>query len=262
MNLIDSHCHLQSILKETPGLTAQNLINDQFSGENHLRELLCVCITISEADELRRIAALDQRVKISIGQHPNDVDGVDPAVFSQQLDSLLASKDFSAIGETGLDYYRESNQTIQKELFSIHIELAKKHQLPLIIHTRQAREDTIDCLKVNHAEKAGGIFHCFTESWEMAKEGLGLGFYISFSGIITFKNAAEVRAVVEKVPLTSLLIETDSPYLAPVPFRGKVNQPKYVYWVAKTVADIKGISIEKVIEQTHINYQNIFANHA
>ena len=262
MNLIDSHCHLQSILKEMPELTAQGLVEDQFSGETPLKELLCVCIDINEAGALQEIAKLDRRIKISVGQHPNDVGDLDVASFSEELDQLLASGAFSAIGETGLDYYRDSDQSLQKDFFAAHIEMAKKHQRPLIIHTRQAQEDTISVLKAHQAQNAGGIFHCFTETWDMAKAGLDLGFYISFSGIITFKNAEQVREVAKKVPLSRLLIETDAPYLAPVPFRGKTNYPKYVYWVAKAIAEIKGLSLEQVVEQTHSNYQALFANHA
>ena len=163
-----------------------------------------------------------------------------------------------ALGETGLDFYREFNQDIQTHNFITHIEVAKALQKPLIIHTRAASEDTLLLMKQHGAETVRGVMHCFTESWAVAEAAMALGFYISISGIVTFKNAHQVQEVAKRVPLDRLLIETDSPYLAPVPYRGKSNQPAYVRDVAECVAALREISIETLAKQTTQNYWDLF----
>jgi TatD DNase family protein len=161
-----------------------------------------------------------------------------------------------AIGETGLDYYRDHNKALQMQRFAVHITAAKQVNKPLIIHTRQAREDTIALLK---SEQAGnGVFHCFTEDYDMAKQGLDLGFYISFSGILTFKNAEMLKDVAKKLPLDRILVETDAPYLTPVPYRGKANQPGYTRYVAEYLAELKGLSLEAVATATTENFKQLF----
>ena len=164
-----------------------------------------------------------------------------------------------AIGETGLDYYyAEQTAQLQRDAFALHIQCANQLNKPLIIHTRDACDDTIAIMDEHQADKVGGVFHCFTEDWEMAKKGIERGFYISISGIVTFNNAANVREVVKKVPLDKLLVETDSPYLAPVPYRGKQNQPAYVREVAEFVAQLKGVSLETLAQQTTDNFFTLF----
>lgn len=164
-----------------------------------------------------------------------------------------------AIGETGLDYhYTPETKALQQSLFVQQIEIANKLNKPLIIHSRSARQDTMDILEQNNAEKCGGVLHCFTEDWTMAKRALDIGFYISISGIITFRNAEELRDVVRKVPLDRLLVETDSPYLAPIPYRGKPNQPAYVRETCEYVATLKGVSTEEFARITTENVQNLF----
>jgi TatD DNase family protein len=164
-----------------------------------------------------------------------------------------------AIGETGLDYFRsEGDLDWQRDRFRVHIEASKQTKKPLIIHTRDAREDTIKIMQEEHAEDAGGVMHCFAEDWETARRSLDLGFYISFSGIVTFKNAESLRDVAMRVPLDRMLIETDSPYLAPVPFRGKSNEPAYVLHVAEKIAELRDLSLEEVASITTENYQRLF----
>lgn len=256
--LIDSHCHIHHIPYEEMGFSLEEFVSKQFSGEHPVSDLMCVCIELQDSPMLLKIQRLHPNIKISLGQHPNDTDLTSFNSFVTQAEALLQNHQFSAIGETGLDYYRESSsKTAQLAFFEAHISLAKKHKLPLIIHTRQAQEDTIDMLKKQTLPNAG-VLHCFSESWEMAKKGIDLGFFISFSGIITFKNAEEIKEVVKKTPMEYLLIETDAPYLAPIPFRGKTNTPNLVYWVAKTISELKNISIESVMEITYQNYHRLF----
>jgi TatD DNase family protein len=256
--LIDSHCHIHHIPYQDMGFSLESFIKTQFSGEQALSGLMCVSIELEDVPKLLEIQSLNSNIKISLGQHPNDTDIDQLAFFTDQCNQLLGKHEFSAIGETGLDYYRDTScKKTQQAFFEAHIQLAKEHKLPLIIHTRQAREDTINILE-QHSLPEAGVLHCFTENWEMAKKGIDLGFFVSFSGIITFKNAEEIREIVKKMPMDHLLIETDAPYLAPVPFRGKTNTPSLVYWVAKTVSDIKQIPVEEVMQITYQNHQRLF----
>ena len=182
--------------------------------------------------------------------------------MKERLLRLAQDKKVVAIGEIGLDYYYSSeNKAAQQTVFARQIQVANQLNKPVIIHTREAREDTIRLLRDNHAEKCGGVFHCFTENEDMAKKALDLGFYISISGIVTFKNAEEIRNVVRKLPLDRLLVETDSPYLAPVPYRGKQNQPAYTREVCEYVATLKGLTVEEMARITTENFERLFKIH-
>ena len=249
---IDSHCHINfPELKEK--------IDDILSSmeERKITHALCVSVTLDKFPEIRDLAGQYKHIFASVGVHPDYEDITEPTVA--QLVLLSKDKNVVAIGETGLDYFRlQGDLTWQRDRFRTHIRAAIEAQLPLIIHTRNAREDTIKIMQEESAEKASGVMHCFTESYEMAKQAIDLGFYISFSGIITFKNAEELRETVKKIPLESMLIETDSPYLAPVPNRGKLNEPANVIYVAEKIAEIKNISVDEVADVTTHNFAKLF----
>lgn len=252
---IDSHCHLDKIdLADFDDQLDKLVANAE---NNHISHMLCVSVTLDSFPKMREAVAKYSNVSISCGVHPlHPEDNYDPATLLE----LASLKEVVAVGETGLDfYYDKEHHDFQKQSFEQHIQVANKLNKPLIVHTRDARAETIDILKANKAEKCGGVLHCFTENWEMAKAAIDMGFYISISGIVTFKNANELRDVVTKIPLDRLLIETDSPYLAPVPHRGKQNQPAYVRHVADTVADLKQVSIETLAEQTSANFHRLFS---
>lgn len=253
--LIDSHCHLDQL---DLTLFNQDLNNALAAAkQNGVTHILNVCIDLKNFPRVLEIAKEHPYVYASVGLHPNEQ--VDEEPTSEELIQYALDKKIVAIGETGLDYYRsEGDLTWQQDRFRRHIEAAKKSGKPLIVHTRQAREDTITILKEEEAAQAGGVLHCFTEDWTMAKKALDLDFYLSFSGIITFKNAVELHEVVKQTPLEKILIETDAPYLAPVPFRGKPNQPAYVRYVAERIAELKNVTFEKVAEQTTKNFFDLF----
>lgn len=253
--LIDSHCHLDLLDLTQFNHDLLNVLDA--AKQNGVTHLLNVCADLKNFPNVLEIAKQYPNVYASVGLHPNEQ--VDKEPTTEELIQYTKDEKIIAIGETGLDYYRsEGDLTWQQDRFRRHIEAAKKSNKPLIVHTRQAREDTIVILKEESAAEVGGVLHCFTEDWNMAKEALNLGFYISFSGIITFKNAGELHEVVKLVPLEKMLIETDAPYLAPVPFRGKPNQPAYVRYVAERIAELKNISFEKVAEQTTQNFFELF----
>jgi TatD DNase family protein len=196
-------------------------------------------------------------ISLTVGVHPNVKECKDPSV--DELVALGKLNKIVGIGETGLDYFRsEGDLSWQHQRFRNHIRAAKILKKPLIIHTREAKADTLKILKDEGAEEIGGIIHCFTEDWEFAQKALDLNFYISFSGIITFNNATTIRDVVKKIPSDKFLIETDSPYLAPVPFRGRPNYPIYVRYVAEQVAELRGITVNKVADITTNNFYNLF----
>lgn len=225
--------------------------------ENNVSQALCVSVNLRDFPQVLALAEAHDNIFASVGVHPDYEDEDEPS--AEQLVALADHARVVAIGETGLDYYRlEGDLSWQRERFRQHIRASIQTQKPLIIHTRAAVDDTIAIMQQEKAEQAGGVLHCFTESWEMAEQALEMGFYISFSGIVTFKNAKQVKAVAQKVPLERLLIETDSPYLAPVPFRGKLNQPAYVKHVAEEIATLKGISLAEVEQQTTENFQRLF----
>ncbi len=256
----DSHCHLtfpelKSSLAEIRAAMAQAQVD----------RALCICTTLEEFDEVHQLALQYDNFWASVGVHPDNEDVTEPSL--EGLVELGALPRVVAIGETGLDYYRLGERTHadmqwQRERFRTHIRAARQLQKPLVIHTRSASEDTLAILKEEGEDgssgSAGGVFHCFTETDAVAKAALDLGFYISFSGILTFKTAQDLRDVAAWVPLDRLLIETDSPYLAPVPYRGKTNNPSYVPYVAQQLATLRGCSAQEIGEITSNNFSRLF----
>ncbi len=253
--LVDSHCHLDKLdLTQYNNSLAAALEDARAASVEHI---LCVCIDLEHFNDVLQIAMQYPNVFASVGVHPTEIIAQEPTV--DELIKLSQSPKVIAFGETGLDYYRDdSNQLIQQERFRHHIRAAKATGKPLIVHTRQAQDDTINILKEEGADSIGGVLHCFTETWEMAQQAIALGFYISFSGIVTFQNAKALKEVARQVPLERMLIETDAPYLAPVPYRGKTNQPAYVKYVAETIAALRGITFAEVAEQTTQNFFTLF----
>jgi len=249
---IDSHCHIN--FPELYEKIDEVLIN---MGDNKISHALCVSVTLDKIDEILDLTKKYSNIYASVGVHP-DYEGIE----EPNIDTLLnfsKNEKVVAIGETGLDYFRlKGDLTWQKDRFRTHIHAAIKSNLPLIIHTRNAQDDTINIMREEGKKSVTGVMHCFTESYEMAKKAIDLGFYISFSGIITFKNAESLRDTVKKIPIENILIETDSPYLAPVPKRGKMNEPSNVIYVAEKIAELKNISVEKVAEVTTNNFFSLF----
>lgn len=257
---VDTHCHLQ--LLDYPALNMDMDQVIQNAIENRVELFLCVATHMDQCADLYNIAKKYINVKISVGLHPNEEISVEPTV-ADYISAASHDDDVVAIGETGLDYYRtEEQDPIQTARFRSHIQAALQLKKPLIIHTRKAREDTIKILREEGADAVGGVMHCFTEDYAMAKQAMDLGFYISFSGIVTFKNAVELQEVAKKVPLERMLIETDCPYLAPVPLRGKINQPANVRYVAEFLAGLKGVDLEDLAAQTTKNYLDLFLKHS
>ena len=225
--------------------------------ENQVDYMLCVSVNLEHYPEVLALAEQHPNIFASVGVHPNEQGGADPS--AEQLIKLAQHERVVAIGETGLDYFRNTgDMTWQHNRFRNHIEAAKAVDKPLIIHTRDAAEDTMRILEEEGAEQCGGVMHCFVENWEIAKRALDLGFYISLSGIVTFKNAKDLQDVAKQLPLDRILVETDSPYLAPVPFRGKSNEPAYVLHVAKFLAELRGEDYEQIAEQTTQNFFDLF----
>jgi TatD DNase family protein len=254
MMLVDSHCHLDRLdLSEYQGDLSAVMSNARQKGVEHF---LSVSVDLESLPKVLAIAERFPNIGVSVGVHPTEEISHEPSV--EELVQLAKNPLVVAMGETGLDYYRSHSKQKQEQRFRTHIRAAKLSGKPLIVHTRAARKDTILFLKEEQAEEIGGVLHCFTEDIAMAKQALDLGFYISFSGIITFKNAQEIRDVMLQLPLDRILIETDSPYLAPLPYRGKTNQPAYVYYVAECIAELRGIAYEKVAQQTSENFFKLF----
>ncbi|MET0350684.1 MAG: TatD family hydrolase [Rhizobacter sp.] len=251
---VDSHCHLAF-----PELKAKLPEIRAAMAEASVDRALCICTTLEEFDEVHGLAVEHDNFWSSVGVHPDNEDVREPDVAT--LVDLAARPRVVAIGETGLDYYRLNGRSVadmewQRERFRVHIRASKQTKLPLVIHTRSSSDDTVRLLK---EEGAGtGVFHCFTETMDVARAALDLGFLISFSGILTFKNAADLREVAAFVPLDRCLIETDSPYLAPVPYRGKTNNPSYVPFVAKQIAELKGVPVETIAQATSENFERLF----
>lgn len=251
---VDSHCHLDRLELDKLGMTLPQVLEN--ASKRHIEHMLCVSVSLAEFPTMQALVAPYPEVSISCGEHPlHQSDSVDADVLAK----LAALPEVVAVGETGLDYfYNPDTKLSQQDGFVKHISVARQLSKPLIIHTRDARADTIALMKSHQAEQASGVLHCFTESYEMAKAALDLGFYISISGIMTFRNATELREVVRKLPLDRLLIETDAPYLAPVPHRGKTNQPAYVTDVAAAMAEVKGISLAELASVTTENFYQLF----
>lgn len=256
MQLIDSHCHLDRIDLEPYEGDFHNFVRATL--ESGVEQMLCVCIDLESYPAMLNLVRKYENIFVSVGVHPNDRERMEPTAV--ELVEMASMPKNVAIGETGLDYFhnKDEEMTWQQSRFRTHIEAAKEARKPLIIHTRQARKDTIDIMLDEQARDAGGVMHCFTESWEMAQQALDMGFYISFSGIVTFNNATDLRDVAKRVPLERMLIETDSPYLAPAPYRGKPNQPKYVYRVAETIAELRGLEVEELAQITSKNFFDLF----
>lgn len=247
--MIDSHCHLNRLEDVNAAL--------RFAKTQGVSHMLCVSVVLEDLPEILAIAQAHEGVYASVGLHPTEAVSTEPSV--EGLVKLASDPLVIAIGETGLDYYRcEGDMTWQQERFKTHINAARAVGKPLIVHTREAREDTIRILR-EEANGVQGVMHCFTETWEMAQQAMDLGFYISFSGIVTFKNALELQEVAKRVPMDRMLIETDAPYLAPVPYRGKPNEPGYVRYVAEAIAALRGIPFEEVVAQTTDNFRRLFA---
>ena len=253
--LVDSHCHLDRIDLTPYDNDLGNAI--KAAEENGVERILCVAIDRGNIPDVLAIAERFPNVYASVGVHPNEDDPVE--VTAEELLRLAQHPRVIAIGETGLDYFRsDEGQEWQIQRFRNHISAAKQCGKPLIIHSRDARADTIRVMREEGAEEAGGVMHCFVEDWETARAALEMGFYISFSGIVTFRNAEELREVAKQVPADRLLVETDAPYLAPVPHRGKSNQPAWVRDVAQLLAEIRGVSLEELAAQTTGNFNRLF----
>ncbi len=250
--LVDSHCHLNF-----PELAAQLPAIRQAMTDNEVGHALCVSVTLSDFPQVLALAENYPNFYASVGVHPDYEDIKEPTLDG--LVTLANHPKIIAIGETGLDYFRLTGDLEwQRERFRTHIKAAIASNKPLIIHTRNAAEDTIRIMREENAKSIGGVMHCFTESLEVALHAIELGFYISFSGIVTFKNAIAIKDVAKQVPLNKILIETDSPYLAPMPYRGKTNQPSYVKHVAEEIAKLRGVSYEEVAAATTENFFNLF----
>jgi TatD DNase family protein len=256
----DSHCHLSD-----PDLLARlpQILQDMQAAQ--VDRALCICTTLEEFDTVHGIAQAHPHIWASVGVHPDNQDVQEPTLADLVKGSQRGR--VVAIGETGLDYYRLGDRTVadmewQRDRFRVHIRAAQQVGKPLVIHTRSASADTLAILREEgedaRAGAAGGVFHCFTETDVVARAALDLGFYISFSGILTFKNAQDLRDIVAFMPMDRLLIETDSPYLAPVPHRGKTNNPSFVPFVAQQVASVRGMAVEAVAEQTSANFDRLF----
>ncbi|HUW00142.1 MAG TPA: TatD family hydrolase [Gallionella sp.] len=252
MPFIDSHCHINF-----PELAAN--IDDVLAKmrDNEVISALCVSVNLADFPQVLALAEQYPHIYASVGVHP-DYEGVEEPDVAR-LVALAQHPRIIAIGETGLDYFRlKGDLEWQRERFRNHIRAARETGKPLIIHTREAAADTLRIMAEENAAEASGVMHCFTESWEVAEAALAMGFYISFSGIVTFKNATQLKEVARRVPLERMLIETDSPYLAPVPHRGKLNQPAYVKHVAAEIAMLRGISLDEVASHTTENFSRLF----
>lgn len=253
--LIDSHCHLDRI-----DLTPYDKDFSKFMqavDENQIEHLLSISIDLESYPHMLSLVADFPQISVTVGVHPNEQEGKEPTV--EELVALADSEKVIGIGETGLDYYRsEGDLEWQHRRFKNHIAAAKILKKPLIVHTREAKKETLQILQEENANEVGGIIHCFTEDWAFAEAVLDLGFYISFSGIVTFNSAKEIKEVAKKVPHDRYLIETDSPYLAPVPYRGKPNYPLYVRYVAECISGIRGTSIEEIAGQSTVNFRTLF----
>lgn len=253
---VDSHCHI-----DFPDLAANMTELLSNMENNSVTHALCVCVDLPDFPRVLAVAESQPHIFASVGVHPDYLDTVEPT--ADQLVALASHPKVVAIGETGLDYYRLTGDLEwQRERFRQHIRAAKMAGLPLIVHTRESAADTIVLMKEEGAEQVGGVLHCFTETLDIALKAIEMGFYISFSGIVTFKNAVDLKHVAATIPLDRILIETDSPYLAPVPFRGKTNQPAYVRHVAGHIAVLRGISLQEVAAATTQNFFRLFSKAA
>jgi TatD DNase family protein len=250
--LVDSHCHLNF-----PEFTENILAVRQLMHQSEVGHALCVSVTLDKFPEVLALAEQYDNFYASVGVHPDYEDIEEPSI--ETLVALADHPKIVAIGETGLDYFRLTGDLEwQRMRFRTHIRAAINVGKPLIIHTRSAAEDTLRIMKEEGAYQVGGVMHCFTETLDVALAAIDMGFYISFSGIVTFKNALQLKEVAQAIPLEKMLVETDSPYLAPAPFRGKTNQPAYVKYVAQEIANLRGISLNEVMQATTKNFFTLF----
>ena len=254
MNIVDSHCHIDRVDLSQFGGSIESLLAQ--SKELSVDRFLCVCIDLENFDDVFSLAKNYEPIYASVGVHPTETDGKDPSV--EELLTLANHDKIIAIGETGLDYFHVDPTTAdwQRARFKRHIDASNQSGKPLIIHTREAKKDTLQIMQEEKAQ--AGVMHCFAEDWETAEAALDLGFYISFSGIVTFKSAQDLREVAKKVPADRILVETDSPYLTPVPYRGKPNSPGYTYYVAEKLAEIRSQSISTIAKTTTDNFNRLF----
>lgn len=252
LNLVDSHCHI-----DFPPLNDNLEAILQHAQDNGVSHMLCVAVNLADFPAVKALAHRYDHIFASVGVHPNERDGGDPSI--DELVAMTSDPRVVAIGETGLDYYRcEGDLEWQRNRFRCHIRAAREADKPLIIHMRDAAADTLRIMREERADEIGGVMHCFTGSWEVAKSALKMDFYISFSGIVTFKNADALRQVAKQVPADRLLVETDSPYLAPVPYRGKTNEPAFVRYVAERLAELRQLPLHELAEQTTNNFFALF----
>ena len=250
--LVDSHCHL-----DFPELSENITQTLDLMKINQVLCALCVSVNLEKFPDVLALAEKYSCLYASVGVHPDATNNQEPSVAD--LLKLADHPRVIAIGETGLDYYwHKEAPEWQKNRFRTHIQAALSAKKPLIVHNRDAGADTIRILKEEHAEKVGGIMHCFVDTWEIAEQALALGFYISLSGIVTFKNAKSIQEIAKRIPLNRLLLETDSPYLAPVPFRGKTNQPAYLKYIAEEVARLRNISFSEIKSASTNNFFTLF----
>ncbi len=253
--LVDSHCHLDRVNLEHYQSDFSRFV--QATREAEISHMLCVSIDLERYPAMLALVSDYPDISVSAGVHPSDKNRHEPTV--EELVCLAEHPKNVAIGETGLDYFHgKGDLTWQRHRFRCHIRAARAANKPLIIHSREAREDTLRLMTDENARDSGGVMHCFTENWDMARAVLDLNFYISFSGIVTFNSASILREVAKKVPIDRLLIETDSPYLAPAPHRGKPNEPKYLVGVAETIAGLHGVSTAKLAKTTSDNFFRLF----
>lgn len=254
--LVDSHCHLNMLDLKPFDEDLQGVI--EAADQAGVRTILCIGVDRLHSNDVLACANCFDQVFATVGVHPSYCE--QDLLTSEQIIAMAKHTKVVGIGETGLDYYYDnSDRATQRKSFSAHIQAANAIQLPLVIHSRAAPDDTIDILRQEGASNCGAVMHCFTESWDMAKKALDLGFYISISGIVTFKNANAVRDVAAKVPMDRLLVETDAPYLAPVPYRGKANYPAYVRQVAEFIADMRGLDFTDFATKTTKNFFKVFS---
>ncbi|WP_091192252.1 TatD family hydrolase [Formivibrio citricus] len=249
---VDSHCHLNF-----PDLAANLDLHLAQMEANGVTHALCVGVDLENLPQVLALAEEHENLFASVGVHPSHDEGEEPTL--ERLLALSQWEKVVAIGETGLDYYWHKDQPEwQRERFRTHIRAAKQAGLPLIVHTRESAADTLLILREENAAEVGGVMHCFTESWAVAEQSLEMGFYLSFSGVVTFKSAVELKEVAKRVPLDRLLIETDAPYLAPVPFRGKLNHPALVRHVAECIADLRGVPLHEIAAASTENFFRLF----
>lgn len=254
MHIVDSHCHIDRVDLSQFGGSIETMIAQSKALE--VNEFLCVSINLEDYPKVLELAQNHSEIYASVGVHPTETKGVDPSI--EQLVKLGQNERVIAIGETGLDYFHLKREEVdwQRERFIRHIEAGKQVDKPIIIHTRDAKEDTLAMMAQHKADN--GVMHCFVEDYETAKKCIDMGFYISLSGITTFKNAHTLHKVATKIPLDAMLVETDSPYLTPMPYRGKANMPGYTRYVAEHIALLRGISLEEVAQATTANFRRLF----